>query len=152
MSLRIPSGSAHMGICPQTSLWESSFVTKQSHLDSSGKRRSHMLSHRLRVTKSPSGSAGHVGHMSACGCLGFSAPYTYANAHCTHTHKPVLQTHTTIRIAHLLNVTHTQRRAAIRRFGVRFQSGLSPPRDPSLQDEARGQSTRPIMGSANFVL
>lgn len=60
------------------SLWESSFVTKQSHLDSSGKRLSHMLSHRLRVTKSPSGSAGH---MSACGCLGFSALYRYANTH-----------------------------------------------------------------------
>lgn len=80
------------------SLWETSFVTKQSHLDSSGRRRSLMLSHRLWVTKSPSGSAGHVGHMSACGCLGFSALYTYTNTHaqivaqhmCTHTHNIVL--------------------------------------------------------------
>lgn len=38
-----------MCICLQMSLWESSFVTKQSHLDGSGKRHSHMLSHRVRV-------------------------------------------------------------------------------------------------------
>lgn len=81
MSMYVIMGITHKWVRPQMSVWESSFVTKQSHLDSSGRRHSLMLSHRLRVTKSPSGSAGHVGHMSACGCLGFSALNTYANTH-----------------------------------------------------------------------
>lgn len=97
----------HMWICPQMSLWKSSFVTKQSHLDSSGKRCSHMLSHRLRVTKSPSGSAGHVGHMSSCGCLGFSALHTNTNAHCTHTHNTALHTRTTLHVTHLYEMSQS---------------------------------------------
>lgn len=105
------------------SLWESSFVTKQSHLDSSGKRP-HALPH-LSVKKSPSGSAGHVSHMSACGCLGFSALYTYANAH-TRLLPSTCAHHRSHRSP--LNVTRiaSQWRADILRFGVRFlcQSGL----------------------------
>lgn len=107
-------GAAHTWV--NLSLWESSFVTKQSHPDSSGKRHCHMLSHRLQPTKSPSGSAGHVSHMSACGCLGFSALYTCANTHTptltqsvapAHVYTCVIYTHhPTVHIAHL-RTSHT---------------------------------------------
>lgn len=40
---------AHKCTCPQMSLWELSFVTKQSHVDGGDKKHSHMLSHRLRI-------------------------------------------------------------------------------------------------------
>jgi len=45
MSLHIPLGRIQMWSCPQMSLWDSSFVRKQSHLDGSG-----------RTTCSPAGS------------------------------------------------------------------------------------------------
>lgn len=42
-------GSSQMHMCPQMSLWELSFVTKQSHVDGGDKKCSHMLSHRLHI-------------------------------------------------------------------------------------------------------
>lgn len=113
-----------------------------------------MLSHRLQVTKSPSGSAGHVGHMSACGCLGFPTLDTYANTHtdccyahvCIHTYTIVLHLHHHTHRSPL-NVTHC---VCVEGWYRVLGFSLNRASLFFLRDKVQGQSSLPIIESGSL--
>lgn len=115
-----------------------------------------MLSHRLQVTKSPSGSAGHVGHMSACGCLGFPTLDAYANTHthtdccyahvCIHTYTIVLHLHHRTHRSPL-NVTHC---VCVEGWYRVLGFSLNRASLFFLRDKVQGQSSLPIIESGSL--